>query len=188
MRISNSSFRLFASPSHRKRYLLLPFLLLLRMSAAGYTSTLPATTSQGAAAYGQTASAMPTDAFRSTPIMLPYAASGSVAPAPTTSSGSEIGASVPVLPASGIAPTPAQMASTLTVGAASYSGRNIPNPSGEVDQANGDTPVGEALLPLLLLALLYSLQLRKKIRRKACVGRQKAVILQAIKQHTICIG
>lgn len=165
MRISNASFRLVASPSHRKRYLLLPFLLLLRMSAAGYTSTLPATTSQGAAAYGQTASAMPTDAFRSTPIMLPYAASGSVAPAPTTSSGSEIGASVPVLPASGIAPTPAQMASTLAAGAASYSGRNIPNPSDEVDQANG-TPVGEPLLPLLLLAVFYTLRLRKKIQTK----------------------
>ena len=164
MRISNASFRLVASPSHRKRYLLLPFLLLLGMSAAGYTSTLPATTSQGAAAYGQTASAMPTDAFRSTPIMLPYAASGSVAPAPTTSSGSEIGASVPVLPASGIAPTPAQMASTLAVGAASYSG-NIPNPSDEVDQANG-TPVGEPLLPLLLLAVFYTLRLRKKIQTK----------------------
>ena len=164
MRISNSSFRLVAFPSHRKRYLLLPFLLLLRMSAAGYTSTLPATTSQGAAAYGQTASAMPTDAFRSTPIMLPYAASGSVAPAPTTSSGSEIGASFPVLPASGIAPTPAQMASTLAAGAASYSG-NIPNPPDDDTPSNG-APVGEALLPLLLLALLYSLQLRKKIQTK----------------------
>ena len=135
------------------------------MSAAGYTSTLPATTSQGAAAYGQTASAMPTDAFRSTPIMLPYAASGSVAPAPTTSSGSEIGASFPVLPASGIAPTPAQMASTLTVGAASYSGRNIPNPLDDDTPSNG-APVGEALLPLLLLAVFYTLRLRKKIQTK----------------------
>ena len=166
MRISNSSFRLVAFPSHRKRYLLLSILLLLRMSAAGYTSTLPATTSQGAAAYEQTASAMPTDAFRSTPIMLPYAASSSVAPAPTTSSGSEIGASVPVLPASGIAPTPAQMASTLTN---TYG--NIPNPPIDIDPNNpknheNGTPVGEALLPLLLLALLYSLQLRKKIQTK----------------------
>ena len=171
MRISNSSFRLVASPSHRKRYLLVSFLLLLRMSAAGYTSTLPATTSQGAAAYGLTASDMPTDAFRSTPIMLPYAASGSVAPAPTTSSGSEIGASVPVLPASGIAPTPAQMASTLTVGAASYSGRNISNPPIDIDPNNpknheNGTPVGEPLLPLLLLAVFYTLRLRKKIQTK----------------------
>ena len=169
MRISNSSFRLVASPSHRKRYLLLPILLLLRMSAAGYTSTLPATTSQGAAAYGQTASAMPTDAFGSTPIMLPYAASGSVAPAPTTSSGSEIGASVPVLPASGIAPTPAQMASTLAAGAASYSGRNISNPSDDDlndDNPENGAPVGEALLPLLLLAVFYTLRLRKKIQTK----------------------
>ena len=158
MRISNSSFRLVASPSHRKRYLLLSILLLLRMSVAGYTPTLPATTFQGAAAYGKTASAMPTVAFRSTSIMLPSAASDSVTPAPTTSSGRGIGLSVPVLPASGIVPSPAQMASTL---ANTYG--NIPNPKPDIDTDNPENgaPVGEALLPLLLLALLYSLQLRK---------------------------
>ena len=169
MRISNSSFRLVASPSHRKRYLLLSILLLLRMSVAGYTPTLPATTFQGAAAYGKTASAMPTIAFRSTSIMLPSAASGSVAPAPTTSSGRWIGVSVPVLPANGIVPNPAQMASTLAVGVASYSGGNAPNPDDEDldgDNLENGAPVGEALLPLLLLALLYSLQLRKKIQTK----------------------
>ena len=135
------------------------------MSVAGYTPTLPATTFQGAAAYGKTASAMPTIAFRSTSIMLPSAASGSVAPAPTTSSGRWIGVSVPVLPANGIVPNPAQMASTLAVGVASYSGGNAQNPSDEDlnddDNTENGTPVGEALLPLLLLALLYSLQLRK---------------------------
>ena len=161
MRISNSSFRLVASPSLRKRYLLLSILLLLRISVAGYTPTLPATTFQGAAAYGKTASAMPTVAFRSTSIMLPSAASDSVAPAPTTSSGRGIGVSVPVLPASGIVPSPAQMAVTL---ANTYG--NIPNPPIDIKPDNpknpeNGTPVGEALLPLLLLALLYSLQLRK---------------------------
>ena len=161
MRISNASFRLVAFPSHRKRYLLLSILLLLRMSVAGYTPTLPATTFQGTAAYGQMVSAMPTIAFRSTSIMLPSAASGSVATAPATSSGRGIGVSVPVLPASGIVPSPAQMASTL---ANTYG--NIPNPKPDIDPNNpknpeNGAPVGEALLPLLLLALLYSLQLRK---------------------------
>ena len=106
-------------------------------------------------------------AFQSTSIMLSSASasSGSTAIAGSSqSSGSSSRVSIPALPASGIVPSPAQMASTL---ASTYG--NIPNPPIDIDPDNptnpeNGAPVGEALLPLLLLAALYTIRLSKKLR------------------------
>ena len=106
-------------------------------------------------------------AFQSTSILLSSASasSGSTAVGGSSkSSGSSSRVSIPALPASGIVPSPAQMASTL---ASTYG--NIPNPPIDIDPDNPDNPengapVGEALLPLLLLAALYTIRLSKKLR------------------------
>ena len=106
-------------------------------------------------------------AFQSTSIMLSSASasSGSTAIAGASqSSGTSSRVSIPALPASGIVPSPAQMASTL---ASTYG--NIPNPPIDIDPNNPNNPengapVGEALLPLLLLAALYTIRLSKKLR------------------------
>ncbi len=104
-------------------------------------------------------------AFQSTSILLSSASasSGSTAIAGASqSSGTSSRVSIPALPASGIVPSPAQMASTL---ASTYG--NIPNPPiNDVDPDNPENgaPVGEALLPLLLLAALYTIRLSKKLR------------------------
>ena len=103
-------------------------------------------------------------AFQSTSILLSSASasSGSTAIAGSSqSSGSSSRVSIPALPASGIVPSPAQMASTL---ASTYG--NIPNPGDDIKRTNPENgaPVGEARLPLLLLAALYTIRLSKKLR------------------------
>ena len=106
-------------------------------------------------------------AFQSTSIMLSSASASSGSTAvggASQSSGTSSRVSIPSLPASGIVPSPAQMASTL---ASTYG--NIPNPPIDIDPDNPDNPengapVGEALLPLLLLAALYTIRLSKKLR------------------------
>ena len=104
-------------------------------------------------------------AFQSTSIMLSSASASSGSTAvggASQSSGTSSRVSIPSLPASGIVPSPAQMASTL---ASTYG--NIPNPPiNDVDPDNPENgaPVGEALLPLLLLAALYTIRLSKKLR------------------------
>ena len=106
-------------------------------------------------------------AFQSTSILLSSASasSGSTAVGGSSkSSGSSSRVSIPALPASGIVPSPAQMASTL---ASTYG--NIPTPPIDIDPDNptnpeNGAPVGEALLPLLLLAALYTIRLSKKLR------------------------
>lgn len=106
-------------------------------------------------------------AFQSTSILLSSASASSSSTAvagSSQSSGTSSRVSIPALPASGIVPSPAQMASTL---ASTYG--NIPNPPIDIDPDNPDNPengapVGEALLPLLLLAALYTIRLSKKLR------------------------
>ena len=103
-------------------------------------------------------------AFQSTSILLSSASasSGSTAVGGSSkSSGSSSRVSIPALPASGIVPSPAQMANTL---ASTYG--NIPNPGDDIKPTNPENgaPVGEALLPLLLLAALYTIRLSKKLR------------------------
>lgn len=106
-------------------------------------------------------------AFQSTSILLSSASASSGSTAiggASQSSGSSSRVSIPALPASGIVPSPAQMASTL---ASTYG--NIPNPPIDIDPDNptnpeNGAPVGEALLPLLLLAALYTIRLSKKLR------------------------
>ena len=106
-------------------------------------------------------------AFQSTSIMLSSASASSGSTAvggASQSSGTSSRVSIPSLPASGIVPSPAQMASTL---ASTYG--NIPNPPIDIDPNNptnpeNGAPVGEALLPLLLLAALYTIRLSKKLR------------------------
>ena len=106
-------------------------------------------------------------AFQSTSIMLSSASASSGSTAvggASQSSGTSSRVSIPSLPASGIVPSPAQMASTL---ASTYG--NIPNPPIDIDPNNPNNPengapVGEALLPLLLLAALYTIRLSKKLR------------------------
>ena len=106
-------------------------------------------------------------AFQSTSILLSSASAssgGTAVGGSSRSSGSSSRVSIPILPASGIVPSPAQMASTL---ASTYG--NIPNPPIDIDPNNptnpeNGAPVGEALLPLLLLAALYTIRLSKKLR------------------------
>ena len=106
-------------------------------------------------------------AFQSTSILLSSASAssgGTAVGGSSKSSGSSSRVSIPILPASGIVPSPAQMASTL---ASTYG--NIPNPPIDIDPNNptnpeNGAPVGEALLPLLLLAALYTIRLSKKLR------------------------
>lgn len=102
-------------------------------------------------------------AFQSTSVILSSASAsggGSSAVGASRSSGSSLGVSIPSLPASGIVPSPAQMANIL----ASSTYGNIPNPPDDINPTNPENgaPVGDALLPLLLLALLYTIRLRKK--------------------------
>ena len=103
-------------------------------------------------------------AFQSTSILLSAASAssgGTAVGGSSKSSGSSSRVSIPILPASGIVPSPAQMANTL---ASTYG--NIPNPGDDIKPTNPENgaPVGEALLPLLLLAALYTIRLSKKLR------------------------
>lgn len=173
----------------QQRYGMLLLLCLLCAPAAAdtYMPTLPAssfrsTTTIGEKLAGSTSAGNSTfrifttseteqssliSAFQSTSVMLSSASvsgGGSSAVGASRSSGSSLGVSIPSLPASGIVPSPAQMANIL----ASSTYGNIPNPPDDIDPTNPENgaPVGDALLPLLLLAFLYTIRLRKKPQSK----------------------
>ena len=189
MRIQPSSLFPICRSWKQQRYgmLLLLCLLCAPTAADTYTPTLPAssfrsTTTIGEKLAGSTSAGSSTfrilttseteqssliSAFQSTSVMLSSASAsggGSSAVGASRSSGSSLGVSIPSLPASGIVPSPAQMANIL----ASSTYGNIPNPPDDIDPTNPENgaPVGDALLPLLLLALLYTIRLRKKPQSK----------------------
>ncbi|MGM9809373.1 MAG: hypothetical protein ACI30J_00670 [Paludibacteraceae bacterium] len=203
MRIQPSSFFPICCSLVKQRYGILLLLCLLCTPAAAYTPTLPASSFRSSTSVGErlagsqsslgssmsriyTCSEMgrpsAVSAFQSTSVLLSLASSSAKstsAVGASLSSGSSLGVSIPALPASGIVPSPAQMASTLAIGAASYSG-NAENPDPDDEELNnGDppngAPVGDALLPLLLFAALYTLRLRKQIsdKRLAYVGKKQ---------------
>ena len=181
MRIQPSSFFPICCSLVKQRYGILLLLCLLCAPAAAYTPTLPASsfyssTTIGEKPAGSTSSENSTfrifttsemgrpsavSAFQSTSVLLSLVSSSAKrtsAVGASPSSGSSLGVSIPALPASGIVPSPAQMAVT-TYG-------NILNPphDGGNDNPPNGAPVGDALLPLLLFALLYTLRLSKKPR------------------------
>lgn len=188
MRIQPSSFFPICRSWMQQRYGMLLLLCLLCAPAAAYTPTLPASsfyssTTIGEKPAGSTSSGNSTfrvfttsemgrpsavSAFQSTSVLLSLVSSSAKrtsAVGASPSSGSSLGVSIPALPASGIVPSPAQMASTLAV----KSTGNAENPDPDDEELNkGDppngAPVGDALLPLLLFALLYTLRLSKKPR------------------------